>query len=148
MRNFILTQASDTLYEDYGILPEILNEDKIVKIGKHLIKVDLHSETVAVLPVSYEDQYDDLVKNNFDNENIMLFSTEDEVLELLENESIGTINAKLMGCDADKADYDKDDDKSSVRKRKRLVAKVVYQKAGIYFSLLAKGKTQRKRFGV
>lgn len=38
-----LDNPSDTLYEDYGLLPEILNEDKIVKIGEHLIKVDLHS---------------------------------------------------------------------------------------------------------
>ncbi len=127
---------------------EILNEDKIVKIGDHLIKVDLHSETVAVLPVSFKEQYDDLVNDNFDNENIMVFSTEDEVLTLLSEGSSGTINAKLMGCDAPTAVRNKDDDTSSTRKRKRLDAKVVYQRAGIYFSLLAKGKTQRKRFGV
>ena len=41
---------ADTIYEDYGLLPEILNADKVVKIGEYLIKVDLHNETVAVLP--------------------------------------------------------------------------------------------------
>ena len=103
---------------------------------------------MAVLPVSNQEQYDDLVNDNYDNENIMLFSTEDEVLTMLAEGYKGTYNAKRMGCDDPVAKRNKDTGYPSNKKRRRLKAKVVYQQAGIYFTLLAKGKTQRKRFGI
>ncbi len=44
-----LTILKDTIYNDYGKLAEVLNQDKIVEIGDNLIKVDLHTEKVYVL---------------------------------------------------------------------------------------------------
>ncbi len=142
----VLENPADTIYDDYGVLSEILNEDKVVKIGKYLIKVDLHSEQVMVLEDIHQHEYDDLVSNNPDNNNIMVFSTDDEVLELLENGSTGTINARISSCDAPRADRDRRPGYPRRGRRWRLDAKVAYQKAGIYFSLVAKGKTQKRRF--
>ena len=143
-----LENPADTIYDDYGVLAEILNENKIVKIGNHIIKVDLHTEQVLVLNSKYNSEYSDLVSNNFDNEHIMVFSTEDEVLTLLEEGSGGTINARELSCSAQWAGGDPITRHPARGRRHRLKAKLTYQKAGIYFSLLAKGKTQKRRFRV
>ena len=147
-----LDNPSDTLYEDYGLLPEILNEDKIVKIGEHLIKVDLHSETVAVLPVSNQEQYDDLVNDNYDNENIMLFSTEDEVLEMLDEGYYSNGRSQLFCRDRkpkgemEKVRYYYYSDPVA-QYDYRVLVKHGYQKAGIYFSLMTKLKHGQRRSG-
>ncbi len=142
-------RLEDTLYADYGILPKILNRDKIVKIGDYLIKVDLHTETVLVLESKYRDQYKDLAASNMDNENIMTFSTDDEVLTLLEQGATGSVNSRLLGwCNDPSAEGDKDDDHSCYSKKKRYKAKVVYQRGGIYYSILAKIKNQKKKWGI
>ena len=143
-----LENPADTIYDDYGVLPEILNEDKIVKIGDHLFKVDLHKEEVLVLHEEHETEYNDLVASDYDNDHIMVFSTDDEVLELLENGSSGTINGRIAGCDDRRATRKKEDRDPKNGRRKKLKAKVVYQKAGIYFSILAEGKTQKRRLRV
>jgi len=142
-------RLEDTLYADYGILPQILNRDKIVKIGDYLIKVDLHTETVLVLESKYRAQYKDLAESNMTNENIMTFRTDDEVLTLLEQGATGSVNSRLLRCDDPAADPGKAKDCThKASKKKRLIAKVVYQRAGIYYSLLAKGKNQKKKWGV
>ena len=143
-----LTNPVDTIYDDYGILPKILNEDKIVKIGEYLIKIDLHNERVLVLEEQHKSEYADLVTDNFENSHIMTFSTDDEVLELLENGSKGSVNARMLGCNDEWADAQKHAHHPKSSSKHRLDAKVVYQRAGIYYSILAKGKTQRRRFRI
>ncbi len=141
-------QLEDTLYADYGILPKILNRDKIVKIGDYLIKVDLHTETVLVLESKYRDQYKDLATSNMDNQNIMTFSTDDEVLTLLAQGATGS-NSRLLGwCDDPAAAPGRKKDHSCKSKKKRYKASVVYQRAGIYYSIIAKIKNQKKKWRV
>ncbi len=144
------SNPSDSIYEDYGIITEILNEDKIVKIGDHLIKVDLHTERVLVLPYEFANEYADLVNNNTNNEHIIVFSTDDEVLSLLEGNSSGTINGRTeIACgtpddpvaDTERASSERT---ASNRRRRRLTAKLVYQRSGIAFRVLAKGRVQKR----
>jgi len=142
-------RLEDTLYADYGILPQILNRDKIVKIGDYLIKVDLHAETVLVLESKYRAQYKDLAESNMTNENIMTFSTDDEVLTLLEQGATGSVNSRLLGwCEDPAAGPGRQKEHSCYSKKKRYKAKVVYQRGGIYYSLVAKIKNQKKKWGI
>ncbi len=143
-------RLEDTLYADYGILPQILNRDKIVKIGNYLIKVDLHTETVLVLESKHREQYKDLAESNMTNENIMTFSTDDEVLTLLEQGATGSVNSRLSGlCDDPAADPGKEREYVSYDgSKRRYKAKMAYQRAGIYFSLITKIKNQKRKWGV
>ncbi|TRX61410.1 hypothetical protein FNH22_04970 [Fulvivirga sp. M361] len=47
--------------DEYGIMATVLNKDHMVKIGDHLIKVDLTSETVLASNEMYNNLYEDLV---------------------------------------------------------------------------------------
>ncbi|WP_299677717.1 hypothetical protein [uncultured Dokdonia sp.] len=141
-----LKNTADFIYDDYGILPKILNEDKIVKIDSYLIKVDLHNERVLVLEDQYQEEYDDLVFDNLKNNNIMVFSTEDEILQLLNQGSRGTINAQ-RACDSG-ANHRTIDRQWKSSRRKRGNGKVAFQKAGIYFSLVADIHAQKRSLGI
>ncbi len=72
----------------------------------------------------------------------MVFSTEDEVLELLSN---GEKGQKATQCNAISALRRKSEADPKASRRKKLKAKVAYQLAGIYFSLMSEGKTQKRR---
>ena len=94
------------------------------------------------------DKIDDLKNENTENKSILIFSTDDDVLDLLEEGVKGTVNSKVelfcgeSGADGHEAKhydyaYSSSDDF-------RQDNKVVYQKAGIYFSLQSKTKAQYK----
>lgn len=126
-------------------LSTILNEDGIVEIGENIFLVDTAEQVVLVLPSVYQDQVDDLVNRNLANTNITLFSTSDDVLDLLEEGSTGTMNRSAgLFCKEDGADrgYDPGNDTSPYGSDIRQQNKIVYQKAGIYFSLQSKTKVQ------
>lgn len=69
--------------DDY--LASILNEDWIVQIGDYLYRVNKPNEKVFALPAKHIDQYDQLVDENLKNANILVYSTNDDVIELVEN---------------------------------------------------------------
>lgn len=151
------TNSPDTVYEDYGLLPKILNTDKIVKISPHLFKVDLINEQVLVLDEANEGDYPDLTASNLANPNIIVFSTEDDVLSLLDQGSTGGIQnntwflekgLNLNGCQDDYATNDKDKDVGNKDKRHRTKGDVAYQTGGIYFSLKAEGRAQKRLFRI
>ena len=141
----LLKDDTDLDYEDYGILPTILNEDRIVKIGKHYIKVDLPQERVLVLDDDYTSEYQDLLQDNIENEHIQLFSTGENVLNLLAKNEPSEIFKK---CDADRARSGNASIDYRFSRRKRVRVKVRYQRAGIIFRLLAEGKAQKRRLGI
>jgi hypothetical protein len=74
----------DRLIED-DFFKSILNADLAVQIGDNIFRVNTFTEKVYVLPVINQDQYDDLIAENTANKNIKVFSTGDDVLELIEN---------------------------------------------------------------
>ena len=69
-------------------LGQLLNEDGVIQIGAYLFKIDLKKEQVFVLPTSYKQtDYKDLVQGNLQNQHLMVYSTGDDVLDLLTNPS-------------------------------------------------------------
>jgi hypothetical protein len=132
-------------YSAYFLLSYILNADKIVVIGNWIIKVDLINERVLVLNTNSISGYNDLLNDNLANTNIINFSTEDEVIELINQMDNGVPPSDLRpGCPDRFAAHNRDAKFFYTDNRRRLDAKAAYQAAGIIFSLEAKGKTQKR----
>jgi len=133
--------------ESNEFLSSILNEDGIEIIGDHYYKVNLGSERVFVLSDDFANEIEDLKKEKTTNENLLVFSTNDDVLYLIDEGSKGTLNGRTeLFCRKSGAGEDKDNSfvVEPVYGDYRQDNKVVYQKAGIYFSLQAKTKMQYK----
>ena len=134
---------------DSKFLQRVLNQDGIVQIGEWIIKVDLAKSLCFVLNKKHENEYVDLVKENSSNTHISSYSTDENVLELLASHQS---SAKTNGlfCKDRSARVKKDEgfEYLNVAQTLRLDCKVVYQKAGIYFSLQGKIKAQEKIAGV
>jgi hypothetical protein len=67
----------------------ILNADLAVQIGGYIFRINPISEKAYVLPVSQANQYDDLIAENTANGNIRVFSTDDDVLRLIQTADKG-----------------------------------------------------------
>jgi hypothetical protein len=143
----VLSTEETELVETNEFLSSLLNQDGVILIGDHYFKVNLSKEKVYVLNAQSETDLEDLKNENTRNSNIMVFSTDDDVLYLLEEGTKGTINGRTeLFCGESGADSKKDDSFAvePVYGDYRQDNKVVYQKAGIYFSLQAKTKMQYK----
>lgn len=75
--------GTDLVNDDY--LAAILNEDLAVQIGAWIYRVNKMDEKVFALSVNNASEYPDLVAENLSNKYILAFSTEDNVIELLES---------------------------------------------------------------
>lgn len=137
-------------------LASILNPDGIVQIGEWLFKVNLEKDIVLAMNQKYKNFfYNDLVNEKIDNKQIYVYSTDDEVINLIKNGVYGTSEGGenyWWGC-AKGASRKKEDDNDYVYNTTINTAtgetqhttykaryKHVYQKAGIYFSLFSKLK--------
>lgn len=147
--NARMSAVEDTLYPE--VLQQILNSDKIVEIGDWLIKVDVLNEQVLVLPTKHEDQYADLASSNLSNSNILVYSTGDEVLEMLQ-EGVISENARTHGwkCKDKGAEADDDPLRNNIyanNSNMRIKGDVKYRKYGIYFRINVNVKKQEKKNG-
>jgi hypothetical protein len=137
------------------LLGSIINSDGLVQIGDYIFNVNLVREKCFALhsswagPASETYRYDLLLNENASNIYVFEFSTDDDVLDILENLGNPTVKDKPDTIYASKRCGE-----SAVAKRKddgteyfprfdqyvhdRVECKVVYQKAGIYFALLGK----------
>jgi len=142
----VLKQETDSLYTDYGVLTKILNEDRIVKIGENYIKVDLPTEQVLVLNENNASEYEKLVNNDIADSHIMVFSTDEQVLDLLASGSKGTVdNDAFRKCSDPYAGPDNKTRYGYAGRRHRIKGQAQYQRAGIYYALVLKGKAQKRR---
>ena len=142
------TEAEDILVEDEYI-SSLMNEDGILQIGKYLFKINVAQELVLALDEADQKHYDDLVAENTNDEKIMVFSTNDDVLPLLAEGSTGTVeNGREMGLTCKQK-------QAAAQLRKitayygadngyRLISRVEYVKLGVYFKLVASAKNQAK----
>ncbi len=73
----------DKQMDDYFAM--ILNQDLIVQIGENIYRVNNVSNNVFVLPAAYSSEYQDLVNEKRTNTHIKIFSTEDNVLDIIED---------------------------------------------------------------
>lgn len=78
--------GNDSLLVMDDFLGQLLNEDGIVQIGSFIYKVNIQSQQVYVIPSEYSTEYQDLVNENILNKHIRQYSTNDEVLQLVEND--------------------------------------------------------------
>ena len=132
-------------YFAHTFLSNILNTDKVVIIGNWIIKVDLFNERALVLNTSYAGQYSDILNDNLSNTNILVFSLDDDGVEILKGLNNGIPVSELRLWCSDRSAAAKKDDRFAYRdNRHRLDMKVVYQKAFIIFSLEGKAKTQKR----
>jgi len=127
-----------------------LSPQGLIQIGDKIFRVDTLNKRVLVLDAEYKSELQSLINGDTTNSNIMIFSTHDEVLTLLEEgytkSPTITPNARIrLFCKARFARPE--EDKQMVyygNDMYRMDNKVVYQDAGIYFSLQAKSKTEIK----
>jgi len=92
------TKRSTTSNDIY--LDNILNDDLAVQIGEYIYRVNMEKQKVFVLSAKFINQYSDLVNENIKNTNIQVYSTEENVIELVEN---GNPSQKGWFCKARKA---------------------------------------------
>ncbi|MEE4001622.1 hypothetical protein V1T75_14850 [Tenacibaculum sp. FZY0031] len=132
---YIAENNLENLIKD-EILSEILNQDQIVQIGKFLYKLNLIEEKVYVLPAKYDSQYSDLVIENINNKNILVFSTSDEVIKIIENGD--PKSNKKIGCSSRKANYKSNTTNiKTINSNANMSATSRYEKYGIMFKLEA-----------
>ncbi len=86
---------SFSLKESSPIL-NILNNDKMVTIGTWTFLINLDKELVAVVDSKNKEYKTFLKEMDISKPNIKWFSTEDDVLSLLEENSNGTLNTKMV----------------------------------------------------
>ena len=129
-----LSRVQSLIDDEY--FAAILNSDLVVQIGENIFRVNPAAERVYVLPVINEDQYDDLVSENIENTNIQVFSTDDNVLEMIQNVERRRWFCRESGI-ATRASLQFLSDNS------RRVATAAFKTFGIYFSLFAEINDQR-----
>ena len=129
----------DQIYENYGKLLDVLNEDKIVELWGNLVRVDIENEVVYVVnSTSYQD-YQDLL-NPQQAASVTVYQADDEVALILAGKS--------SGCSDPFAPKDKSTDDAYCSSNRRSKHEVTYQSAGIFFSLVAEVKNQQKTLGI
>ncbi len=133
---------ADTLYSDYGPLLDVLNKQKLVHLFDYIVRVDLSNKTVYAIPDSISNAVG-IIVHDVTNSSVLTFSTNDEVVtELVSNGQIMPLCSEPMAIMSRETKY------GYCNSRTRTKKKVTYQKAGIYFSLLAKGKAQKRTLGI
>lgn len=65
-------------------LAQILNEDLAVQIGSWIYRINKPTEKVYALSVRNADDYPDLIAEKISNTNVLEYSTEEDVIEILE----------------------------------------------------------------
>lgn len=124
----------NNLPADDIILALILNPQGIVQIINYVFKVDLVNETVLVYQLSTDESQNqskitDMINNNI-SAGILQYSTNDNLVDLLD----GTFE-EASNCPGEKLGYYYWNTSGG-----QVMYKIVYQKAGIYFSLQSKIK--------
>lgn len=131
---FANPRLADSIYEGYGKLLDVLNEDKIVNLYGNLVRIDLHNNLVYSIPSTTTASYDLLLQNPTHN-SITQYTTNDEVARIL---------AGIGGCNEPSAVRDKDLTDNNCTSNIRTKKEVRYQNAGIFFSLVAEAKNQKR----
>jgi len=117
-----------------------LNPDGVIEIGQYLMKIDGINGTCYVISDVYINEYYDLVTGNMANSHIQRFLNEEDVLEILQ---IPDPNLRCRENGDPHKKWDRDYYLSACSYCVDvyiLDCKIVYQKLGIYFSLIAKAK--------
>ena len=137
------TMADQGIEDEY--LASMLSPEGLVQIGEWIFKLDMPNKKCYALAQKDEILLGEMKKAAPFSDKIQAFSTDDEVLDLLENgQKSGRVTGLFCREDGQGEKDDKDFESFGFGGTYRLDCKVVYQKAAIYFSLQAKVKIQYK----
>jgi hypothetical protein len=133
--DFIAGSNQEDLINDQ-FLNEILNSNKIVQIGNYIYRLNKATEEVFVLSAAYKAaDYNDLVSENKSNKRILVYSTDEDVIEMVE---AGIISAKGLFCNSRSANEIEGSSLSSIiNQYSSMYAKARYKKYGISWKLEA-----------
>jgi hypothetical protein len=124
-------------YINDNILNEVLNKDMIVQIGNYLYRLNKEKEKVFVLSSTYkETDYNNLISENTANKKIMVYSTDEDVLEMVET---GRQSEKGIFCSAPYA-HEKTSNYTPVaviNQFASMTARAIYKKYGFSHKLIA-----------
>lgn len=118
MRSVLTREQREAIDVEDDLLAMLLSPSGIIQVGNYIFDIDVANDTVLV--------YNQL----FPSENPLVFSVDDEIFDVLE----GNKESGEKGCSAKNKMKGEDIGFESI------TCKVVYQKAGIYFSLQSKIK--------
>lgn len=144
--------VSDLLSSD--LLSTVVNSEGIVGIGSYIFNVNLVTEkcyalhTIWYQPNGNKVKYYNLLNETSNNNYIFEFSTDTDVLDILEGsgnpmtkDQIDSSSYATRNCGGVEKKKDNGTEyfpRYDANTRDRVECKVVYQKAGIYFALLGK----------
>lgn len=127
--DLVAKSGDDTNQEMDDFLGQLLNKDCAIVIGDHLYKVDLKNESVYALAFAKNDDYSTAIsKINKLDKDVLKFSTDDNVLELVRN---GNFESKAS-CDG-AASFDEKSVVNSNYGTSIFQFQAKYFKGGIYF---------------
>lgn len=144
----------DELADSDEFISTLINEDGLIRIEDYFFNIDVLNDQVYALNTTYETDMADLINAQYQtNSNILVYSTNDDVLDILyPNNAIarlGSSGKSELFCRESGAGGRESsgyayyvDPVHGFDPQIRSLNKVVYQKIGIYFSLLAKTKAQ------
>jgi hypothetical protein len=128
---------------------KLLDENFMIILGEYCFSLDFNNELVGV--TKNFSLVNNLKVKDFNHSDIMIFSFDDTILEILENNNIETVNARInLFCSDRSASGDMEKEKyyeynDPVAKfNYQVKVKHGYQKAGIYFSLMTQIKHMSK----
>jgi hypothetical protein len=136
-----------------------LNSDAVIQIDSMLYKIDFWNDKVFTLKANLDGtvndvDYNDLVNGNRSNPKIGEFDTDDEVLQFVAEGYTSKDQYDPNGGGSNVGIFcfnkgaprlkDEEDIYYEGNNKKRLKCKIVYEKAGIWFSLQSKVKAQKK----
>lgn len=130
---------ADTLYEDYGLLLDIVNEKKLVRLGNYIVRVDLPTDQVFTIAASYPNAVDTILTNTA-NAAVTTYSRDEQLVDIL--------FLLMKGCKDKYAANQKQKIEAKCSSKKRTKKELTYQTAGIYFSVVAEMKSQKKSWGI
>lgn len=130
--------AGDTMAINDEHLAALVNPQGIIEIGEWIIKINPAKSLVTVLNEKDENLYPDLL-NDVSNPKIYQFSTNDDVLDLLEEgQTMGSVNNNrvsiLCGGGA-AASKTQSSEYTEPTDNRRLIGINAYKKFGVYFHL-------------
>ncbi|UYZ58575.1 hypothetical protein [Hymenobacter latericus] len=150
------TPVDEQNYIEDEYLATILSPDMTIQIGDDIYRLDPATNHLYYTAVDNGEIYDELISEQPNSPEIFWYPTTQNVFELQDagvegapsSSSSFTIGAGSgIGCGSN-APANKDEKGIQYSRSQRLDCKLVYQSVGIYFSIVAKGESQVKSFGI
>ncbi len=137
----------DELADSNEFISTLINDEGLIRIDDYYFNIDVYAQQVLALNTDYSSDLGDLASLQYQtNPNILVYSTSDDVIDILfptNNIARSSNNGRSeLFCRDSGAPRNVDIRDFNIATRFRQSNRVVYQKLGIYFSLLAKTKTQ------